>query len=445
MSALKQLLKANGWMVVVAALAFAVAFRFVDPAPPDSLTVATGADGGRYHQVALQLEERLARDGLKLNLVPSAGSIANLEMLAAEEGEVSLAFVQSGVENLYGGDTSKLRGLGALYYEPLWIFYHRDQPIELVTELEDKRVAVGAPGSGTRAVANLLLEASGLSAEGALANISASEIGGDDAASALETSQVDAAFFVQSADSPLIKRLALNPALDFLDIRRAEAYERHYPFVSSCSIPEGLLDLGADVPSTDRTVLAPAATLVVNDRFHPALTPVLLEAARSVVGEGGVLEPAGEFPTARFSSFPLTPEADHYYRKGPPFLMRYMPFWAASLVDRLVILLVPFMMVLVPLARFAGPIYQWRTRSKIYRWYRHLQETDAKIRDGSIRRDTTAEIERLRQLQVEISQVEVPLSYMDQLYDLQLHVGHVLGRLRALQIGSGKDEDQAAT
>jgi TRAP transporter TAXI family solute receptor len=426
-------------MIVVAIVAFAVAYRFVDPAPPRSVTVATGPETGRYRQVGQRLARRLAQKGLTVTLVESSGSIENLDLLTTGERGVTLAFVQSGVENLYGADTEGLRGLGALYYEPLWIFHRRDQPIEVLPDIHGRRLAVGEPGSGTMAVARLLLESSGITAAEAR-SVALSEIGGEEAAKAIENGGVDVAFFVQSADSPIIQRLARNPSLDFVSVRRAEAYQRHYPFLSSCSIPAGLLDLARDIPEDDRVVLAPAATLVVNEQFHPALTPLILEAARDVVGAGGVLERAGEFPAAKLSSFPLTAEAEHYYRQGPPFLMRYLPFWAASLVDRLIILVVPLLVVIVPLARLAGPIYQWRVRSKIYRWYGYLQETDEKIRDGSIRDELDSQIERLRKLEIELTQVQVPLSYMDQLYDVHLHVGHALERLRALKEATEQQE-----
>jgi len=433
MVAFKEFLKANGWMLLVVALVLGVAYRFVDPAPPTSISVATGPDGGRYHQVALQLRERLAADGLDLILLPSAGSIANLDALADPQSEVSMAFVQSGIDGLYEGDTSGLSGLGSLYYEPLWIFFRRSQPLELIPDLRGRRVAIGAPGSGTNAIARLLLETSHLRYTGADADVAAREVGGSEAAAALVAGEIDAAFFVQSADGPLIAALAVDPGLDFLDMQRAEAYRRRFPFLSTSSIPAGLIDLGRDIPPSDRRVLAPVATLVVNHRFHPALTPLVLEAARSVVGGGGLLEDAGEFPSPQYSDFPLSPEAEHYYRSGPPFLMRYMPFWAASLIDRLIILVLPLMVVVLPLARLAGPIYQWRTRSKIYRWYEYLRGADEKIRNGSIAANVGAEMQHLREIEGELSRVEVPLSYMDQLYNLQLHLSLVLERLQHLE------------
>jgi len=292
-------------------------------------------------------------------------------------------------------------------------------------------------------VAEFLLEASALKRPGEDPLIKSFEFGGEDAIEALENGEVDAGFFVLPADSPMIKRLALNPDLDFLSARRAAAFEGNYPFLSSCDVPAGLLDLAEDVPGTDRVLLAALATLVVNDRFHPAHTPLILEAARAVVGGGGVLERPGAFPTPRFVSFPLTAEAEHYHENGPPFLLRFMPFWAASLVDRMIILVIPLMVFIIPLVKIAGPLYRWRIRSKIYRWYRYLRETDQKIRDGSIDKHTDEQIDQLLELESDLREVEVPLSYADELYDLHLHVGHVLERLKALESGPEEQKDDS--
>jgi hypothetical protein len=268
------------------------------------------------------------------------------------------------------------------------------------------------------------------------------ELGSEDAVAALESGSIDAAFFVLPVENPIIRRLARNPELEFHDMRRAAAFEGHFPFLSSCRIPAGLLDLAADIPDSDRTLLAPVATLVVNDRFHPALTPLVLEAARRVVGKGGLIEKSDEFPSARSVSFPLTQEADHYHRSGPPFLLRYLPFWAASLVDRMVILVIPFMALIIPLVKVAGPLYRWRIRSRIYRWYRYLRETDQKFREGTIGKSIDSQIKKLEEMEMEIRRIDVPLSYADELYDLHLHVSHVLRRLRSLEPGAPAGGDR---
>ena len=193
-------------------------------------------------------------------------------------------------------------------------------------------------------------------------------------------------------------------------------------------ITEGLLDLKRNIPPEDRTTLASTATLVVNDRFHPAMTPLILELLSRRLGNGGILERPGEFPSARNVGFDLTKEAAHYFDKGAPFLLRFMPFWAASLVDRLIIFVVPLLVIIIPLIKLAGPLYRWRIRSRIYTWYRHLQEIERRWTEGRI--DNLAEERRrLDVMTKELAAVDVPLSYADELYELKEHVEYVRGRL----------------
>jgi hypothetical protein len=201
-----------------------------------------------------------------------------------------------------------------------------------------------------------------------------------------------------------------------------------YPFLTSVAITEGLLDLARNIPPQDRTTLASTATLVVNDRFHPAHTPLILDLLSQRLSKGGMLERPGEFPSARHVGIPLTKEAEHYLRNGPSFLQRYLPFWAASLVDRLIIFFVPLLVILIPLVKLAGPIYRWRIRSRIYTWYEILQEVERKMADGLIE-DAEQEVRRLDELTEELAAVDVPLSYADELYELKEHIGYVRRRL----------------
>ena len=254
------------------------------------------------------------------------------------------------------------------------------------------------------------------------------EAGGKNAVDLLRTGEIDAAFFTVSPLSKTIQSLIDMPEIDFLDIRRSEAYAARTPFLSSVSITEGLLDLEHNIPPENRTTLASTATLVVNDRFHPALTPLVLDILAQRLREGGILERPGEFPSTRNVGISLTKEAEHYLEQGPSFLMRYLPFWAASLVDRLVIFVVPLLVIVIPLIKLAGPLYRWRIRSRIYTWYRHLQETERKFVEGKIEHPKE-EVHRLDMLTEELASLDVPLSYADELYELKEHIAYVRGRL----------------
>lgn len=207
-------------------------------------------------------------------------------------------------------------------------------------------------------------------------------------------------------------------------------------------ITEGLLELERNIPPQDRVILASTAMLVVNERFHPALTPLFLEALSRRLGDGGILEHPGEFPSAHNAVFPLTKEAAHYFKNGAPFLLRYMPFWTASMVDRLIIFVVPLLVIIIPLIKLAGPLYRWRIRSRIYTWYRHLQEIERMLAGGRIENIAT-ERRRLDEMTEELAAIDVPLSYADELYELKEHVEYVRSRLETgMSKETGQNEDE---
>ncbi|MDQ8199954.1 TAXI family TRAP transporter solute-binding subunit [Pelagicoccus enzymogenes] len=435
----KTFLKANLWVFAAVAVLVFVLFQFVDPAPPKRISIASGSETGRYYELAQRLKEELRQEGVELNIVKTAGSQENLELLTAADRPVSIAFVQSGMEEIFEAGEAQLHGLTSLYYEPIWLIYRKSLEVEFVSDLRNRRVAVGERGSGTKAVAEFLLNENGLLSGDGKAELV--EVGGEAAASLLESGEIDAGFFMVSAESDMIRRLIGIEGFDFLSMRRHEAYRARYRSLSSVAITEGLLDLKENLPPEDRVVLAAVATLVVNDSFHPSLTPIVLEAMRRVVSEGGVLEQRDEFPSGENVGYPLTKEADHYFEYGPPFLLRFMPFWAASLVDRLVILVIPLLVILIPMAKLAGPVYRWRIRYRIYKWYKFLRETDQKIVGGTIQEYLDAERERLEKLEDELASVEVPLSYSDELYHLRQHVEYVSRRLNAIESARPKAEE----
>lgn len=426
MSSIKTYIQTNAWLPVAVVLIAVGLYQFVEPAPPREITMATGDQDGYYDALGKYLKDSLRREGVELKLISTAGSGENMELLTDPDGAVSIAFVQSGMERVFDLGETTLASLGSLYYEPIWLFYRREIALNSERDLRGLRVAVGARGSGTRAVVGYLLAENGLPEAGR--EFVPVEAGGEQAVELLRSGEIDAAFFTVSPRSDTIQSLIIMPEIDFLDIRRSEAYTARYPFLSSVSVTEGLLDLESNVPPEDRTTLASTATLVVNDRFHPALTPLILELLSRRLRDGGMLERPGEFPSARNVGFGLTKEAEHYFKKGPSFLLRYMPFWAASLVDRLVIFVVPLLAIVIPLVKLAGPLYRWRIRSRIYTWYRHLQETERKFAEGKIE-NLPDEIHRLDVLTEELASVEVPLSYADELYELKAHIDYVRGRL----------------
>jgi TRAP transporter TAXI family solute receptor len=407
---------------VVVVVGFAVAYRWVQPAPPRSVVLAAGEEGGAYALFASRYRDLLSRYDITLDIRYSAGSVENLALL--REGEAAVALVQGGVADPEA--SSGLLGLGGVFYEPLWVFVRADLAAETIADLAGARIGVGAEGSGTRALASLLLDANGVTRD----STQWVPTGGDEAMAALGAGELDALFLVASARSPAVRALLDTEGLRLVGMDRAEAYTRLWRFLSRVVLPEGVIDLADNVPDTDTVLVSSVAGLVVRDDLHPALVDLLLQGATEVHGAGGLLEDPGEFPSPRYTELPLSPEADRFYRYGPSFLQRYLPFWAATQIDRLKVLLIPLVALLIPLVRVLPPTYRWRVRSRVYRWYGQLRELDPGSGAlGAVERERRlTDIDRIEQ---EVTGVPTPLSYAAELYNLRLHISLVRQRLQS--------------
>ena len=260
------------------------------------------------------------------------------------------------------------------------------------------------------------------------------EIGDSEAEEALRTGTVDAAFFVSGPTAPLIRGLLGAPGVVLMSFEQADAYVRRYPFLSRVVLPMGTVDLARNLPAQDTVLLAPAATVVVSWAMHPAHIDLMLLAMRDVHKRGGYFEQPNTFPNGRYATYPLADQAERFYERGPPFLQRYLPFWLANLIDRLKILLLPLITVMYPLFKTFPPIYSWRMRSKVNRWYKDLQAIDDGMRLGTLKRAEA--LERLNALESAVERVTVPVAFADSAYSLRLHIEY-LGRRAGKMAESG--------
>ena len=393
---------------------FAVAGNFVKPAPPDSLTIASGGPDGAYYGYAQKFRAILAREGVELDIKVTSGSVQNLAMLRA--GEVDAAFLQSGIANPMPDDA--LISLGSLYFEPLWVFHRAGVRIDLLSNLKGKTVAIGGVGSGTRRFVEPLLARNGIDRT----NTKIVDRGGKPAADALRRGEVDAAFYIASAESPVIRALVQDPAFELLDFKRAEAYTRHYLYMSKVTLPRGMVSFTEDVPRKDKTLVAAAATMVVHENLHPALRTLLLRASSEIFESGGFFENPGQFPSAKYVDFPLSDKARRYIVDGPSLLDRYLPYWVADMIVRLSILLLPLITLMIPLMRIVPPLYKWRMRSRIVRWYKDMVKVEEQVRNAETAEEREAAFARLEEVDEEVSQVKVPVGYRDMHYTLRFHI-----------------------
>jgi TRAP transporter TAXI family solute receptor len=414
-----------GPALLVAVAAFVVAVNFVKPAPPRHLVMATGRPDGAYHQYGLRYQAELAHEGITVELRATSGSVENVRLLADPASGIDVAFVQGGVRGPV--PAPDLLALGSLYFEPLWIFSRTSARTDDMRGLRGKRLAVGPEGSGTRALVDLLLTANGIPPE----SLTLLPLTGLDAVHALRRGEVDAAVLVASPESSAIREAATAPEVSVMSFPRAEAYSRLYPFLSRLVLPEGALSLERDIPPQDVVLLGAATSLVIRPDFHPALSDLLLVTATRLHSRAGVFERPRQFPSPDFTDFPVSDEAQRFYRNGPPFLVRYLPFWAASLVDRMKIMLLPLLALLFPLFKILPPAYRWRIRRKIFRWYREVQAADLALGESQSAEALDRILAQLDAAEHEVRRMEIPLGYSDAHYHLRLHVDMVRAKVLA--------------
>lgn len=418
----KDLLKVYGLSALLAIAGFYVAYQFVGPAPTKNILIATGSESGAYYNYGRQYKKRFSRDGVELTVLKTAGSIDNLSHLSGKNRDVHAALIQGGIGS--PEEYPELESLGSLYYEPLWLFHSRPVRIETLHDLKDKRIAIGAQGSGTRALAGMLLAQSGIAAE----NARLMEMDGKQGLEALKGGQADALFLVAGITSEAVTELLQNPEVTPYSFKRADAYTRIFKYLSTVTLPEGSVDLNRNIPNQDITLIAPSANLVIHKDLHPALIYLFMMAAKETHHEGGLLEDRSAFPSPKAVGFPLNKEAEKFYQSGPPFLMRILPFWLATWLVRMFVMLIPLITVLYPLMKIAPPTYTWRVRRKVNKLYKQLYRLEQDFA-GAGKDELEGLLKRIDSLDRKAASVHVPVSYLDSHYNLRRHIDLVREKL----------------
>ena len=421
----RDLLQSVAPVLLVCVVAIGLAVHFVRPAPPRALVISSGPEGSSFHRNAERYRKILERNDIQLELRPSSGSLENLDRLADPESGVDVAFVQGGVS--IERDTSDLVSLGSVFYQPLSIFYRSEKPLSFLSELKGKRVVVGAEGSGTAFLAMALLKANGIEPEGPteLINLKA-----DGSRQALLDGDVDAIFLSGDSAAPaIIRELMRTDGIRLYDFPQAAGYTRRFRYLSKLELPAGAFDLGRNLPAAPLNMLAPTVELLARADLHPALSDLLIEAAREVNGRAGLFQAAGEFPAPLQHDYPISAEAERFYKSGKTIAYRYLPFWLASLLDRTLVVLVPLIVVLVPALRLVPMLYGWRITNRINRRYGEVMALERAALSPLTPDQKAALIERLSEIERSIIGAKMPEAYADQIYILRRHIKFVRERL----------------
>jgi TRAP-type uncharacterized transport system substrate-binding protein len=436
--------------ILLALVLLAGAYYFLKPTPPKRVVLATGSDQGAYAAFGKRYQDELRRYGVDVVLRSSAGSRENLRLLRDPKQDVQIAFVQGGAsvqrqvtfeaapgeEEKADDDSIPLMSLGSMFYEPLWLFYRADSAAKVAkkgvltefSQLKGMRVNFGNRGSGIPGVMNRMLTANLMERT----DLKRSNLDTTPAVTALLAGSLDAVALVSAPEAVMVQMLLQTPGISMFEFAQAEAYGRRYRFLNSVTLPRGVVDLARNVPPRDVVLVAATTSLVAREDLHPALIQLFVQTATRIHSAGGWIAKPGQFPTPQNSEFPLARDAERYYRNGPPALQRYLPFWAANLVDRMWVALISIIAILIPLSRVLPPLYTFRIRRRIFRWYRNLRQIEDELARGGTPR--TELRERLEKLDRQAEHIMVPLSYANELYALRGAIHMVRKKLLAPEL-----------
>jgi TRAP transporter TAXI family solute receptor len=377
-----------GAIVLLAVLGWALA-TVLEPAFRHTIVITSGADKGIYRGFADRYAPILARDGIKLDIRSSSGSVENYQRLKDPDSEYEVGFIQSGTTS--PSETDHLQTIAAVSYEPIWVFYRGDATVNRLAQLRGKRVSVGVPGSGLLNVSQVLLAYSGVTRD----NTTLLEMDADKAYQGLERGQLDAAFFIGRPDAAMQATL-LNSDLKLMSFAQADALVQKFPSLSKVIFPRASTSIVNDLPQSDVTLLAATALLVSKDTLHPALAYLLLDAARTVHGGEDYFTPLGAFPNLNTEEFPVSDESVRYFRSGRPFLQRYLPFWLASFIERRLLILLPFMALLLGLLQALPRMLEARIKKRLVVWYREIKSLEDEIWNNGATRSSRSTRMRAR-------------------------------------------------
>ncbi len=430
---IRDIMVSFGPFIILGLLLLSLAYWWLDPNPPKVVVLATGPAQSAYDEFGKKYVAQLKASGIEVQTVQTEGSSANLKLL--REGKVDIGFVQGGTGDTNPDDETRLQTLGSLFLEPIWLFYREDaaqrlitgdpsqQKLTALTQLAGWRVNVGTPGSGVPNLMNRLLESNRVEPQ----SIKLSTLDQTPATMALLAGETDAIVFASAPESLMVQMLLQTPGIKLMDFVQAEAYSRRFTFLSPVTLPRGVVDLSIDNPPQDIRLAGPTTSLITRNQTHPALLQLFTTAAHQIHGTAGWFNKAREFPNAKRDELPLAKEAERYLKNGPPLLQRYLSFWMANLIERMWVALGIIIAILLPLSRILPPLYQFRVRSRIFKWYAQLR--DIENRETSSVNTNKALVEELNALDTKVEKIKIPLSYANELYALRNNIHLVRKKL----------------
>jgi TRAP transporter TAXI family solute receptor len=397
------------------------------PGPPKTLTIATGFPDGLYHQFAKQLQVELAKEKIVLRIQNTGGSVDNLALMADSKSGVDLAIIQSGVGN--PNQYPKLTALAGLFYEPLWVWYRPDAFIKdggslrQLSQLKGKKVSIGNEGSGTNMLSQAILKLNDIEST----QLNLVSLSPDEAIKQLRQGGIDVAMIVLAGEAPLLKDFYQLPGIRLMDFDQAETYTRVLPYLNRVDIPRGLVSIAHDLPKQDIHVIAPTATLVAHSDINPATVSLLLGSTYDILRNYSRLQKPGEFPSSKGLDFPIDLDAEIFLKDGPSFFYRHLPFWGAVWLERVIKILIPLLIILLPIFTYLPVILNLSLKIRLGRLYKTLKTIERRF---AASKNTDELLSGLNDLENRIERLNVSAIQSKELYDLRMHIALVRDQLK---------------
>jgi len=391
--------------------------------PPSSIDIAAGPKGSYLYETAQKYKVEFEKAGVQVNVMETGGTLENLEHVNHPDKLIEFGFLEGGAADRK--DYPSLESLGSIAYAPIWVFYRSDLGnIYDINELKGKRISIGGTSQGIHANALDLLNAVGINSS----NSKLSNIGREEALKALHSNQIDAMFYSAPAEDPLVKILFNDASLKSLQWPDAEGIARNLREYHVLNLPFGAIDLANSMPAKDMKVLATTITVITKKDTHSALIYLMMGVMDDIHEAPSIMHAENEFPSDKDVDFPLSNDAEDYYKKGgKPFLQRYLPYWAASFLGKLLLILVPLLAIFYPLSQSYPAIQQWYYTNRVNRFYDQLVKIEKRLDDGADREIIKYDIQVLRaEIELLIKLEKITSMYTNLLYDLRGHVSQVI-------------------
>lgn len=427
---LRDILTEHRWLVLFLLAAIVGLFAYLRPFPPTTILVAAGTPGNNYFNIAQSSGHYFKKNGVELRVIETSGSIENALLLSDPSKGIGVALIQGGaLSNL---DTDKIRSLGSIDYEPLWIFYHKNltSPPKIFSDLKNLRIGVGPQLGGTQKLFSDVL---------ALNDIKLSDLSGvvhqayQDNTKDFFDGKLDVVVKVDSYSDPDVQKLLNDPDVGLMPIEHAIAYQKNLPYLYALTLPASSVNIAKNMPPVAIPLIGTTTSLVVKKELHPDIQMLLLVAARDILrsSQSQFFAKRDEFPAYVDPTVEISPTALHYYDHGVPPGMRYLPFWIAGFFSRIWLVALTIIAIAYPISKLNLHLRETRYHMKHHKVYEHLLEVERNLCEQSL---TLHELERmannLNLINREAIHIRVPTGAESKYFDLLQAINLLLTKIK---------------